>query len=159
VETRIDLHNWNEFVGAFYNAGIDVQMDTSDTDDARMAKNIIHQFPKPIEDGAELSSLWKRIDFGYESVKIDFEKLSKFLYDRRNRKKLVNALRTERYEMILLAMKYLLEGTKMNEVNIGRLDAYVGDYRRSSLRHHASRGLGIAEPKTVYLEERTEALI
>ena len=134
-----------------------IGMDTSDPDDGRISKNIIHPYPKPIGDGLEMSSLWKRIDFGYESLKIDLDKLSRFLHD--NREDMERVLRTERYEMIMLAMEYLTKGKKMNEVDIGRLDSLVGEYRRSSLRHHVSRGTGLDEPDRIYIAARTESLI
>jgi len=153
----IKLGDWGNFVMNFKTAGIDLQMDTSDPDDGRISKNIIHQYPKPLADGREMNSLWKRIDFGYESMKIDFDKLSQFLHD--NKEDLERVLRTERYEMILLAREYLLNGREMNHIDIGRLDSLVGDYRRSSLRHHISRGSGIGEPEKVYIGERTESLI
>jgi hypothetical protein len=155
--SRVKLHDWDSFVTHFHLVGIDVQMDTSDPDDGRYSKNIIHPYPKPIGDGAEMSSLWKRIDFGYESMKIDFDKLSQFLHD--NRGDLEKVLREERYDMIVLATEYLTKGKDMNDVDIGRLDSLVGDYRRSSLRHHVSRGSGVGYPDQVYFAGRTEFLI
>ena len=153
----IKLHDWDSFVTHFNRIGIDLQMDTSDPDDGRISKNIIHPYPKPIGDGAEMSSLWKRIDFGYESMKIDFDKLSPFLHD--NKEDIERVLRTERYEMIILAMEYLVRGRDMNEVDIGRLDSLAGEYRRSSLRHHVSRGSGLGDPEQVYISARTESLV
>ena len=67
--------------GDFHSIGIDVQMDTSDPGDGRISENVIHPYPKPIGDGTEMNSLWKRIDFVYESLKIDLDKLSRFLHD------------------------------------------------------------------------------
>ncbi len=155
--TLIKLHDWDNFVTHFHRVGIDVQMDTSDPDDGRISKNLIHPYPKPIANGTEISSLWKRIDFGYESMKIDFDKLSQFLHD--SKEDLERVLRTERYEMIVLAKEYLAKGKEMNEVNIGRLDSLVGEYRRSSLRHHLSRGTGLGGPEQVYIATRTESLL
>jgi len=155
--TPVKLHDWNSFVTHFNRIGVDLQMDTSDPDDGRISKNIIHPYPKPIGDGAEMSSLWKRIDFGYESMKIDFDKLSQFLHD--NKEDVERVLRTERYEMIILAMEYLVRGRDMNEVDIGRLDSLAGEYRRSSLRHHVSRGSGLGDPEQVYISARTESLV
>lgn len=155
--THIKLHDWDSFITHFHSAGIDIQMDTSDPDDGRISKNIIHPYPQPIANGTEISSLWKRIDFGYESMKIDFEKLSKFL--RNKREDLERVLRTERYEMILLAKEYLTKEREMKEIDIGRLDSLAGEYRRSSLRHHVSRGSGIGGPEQVYIAKRTESLL
>lgn len=155
--TLIKLRDWDYFIAHFHHIGIDLQMDTSDPDDGRISKNIIHPYPKPIGNGGEMSSLWKRIDFGYESMKIDFEKLSRFLHD--SREDLERVLRTERYEMIMLATQYLTRKGEMEEVDIGRLDSLAGEYRRSSLRHHVSRGSGVGEPEQVYIGARTESLI
>jgi len=127
-------------------------MDTADPDDGRTSKNIIHQYPRPMADGTEMTSLWKRIDFGYESMRVDFDRLYRFLCD--NKEDLQG-----RYETILLANRYLTEGKEMREIDIGRLDALVGEYRWSSLRHYVSRGLGIGEREKVYIAERTESLI
>jgi hypothetical protein len=155
--TLVQLHDWDNFVTHFHRIGIDVQMDTSDPDDGRISKNIIHSYTTPIGDGVEMSSLWKRIDFGYESMKIDLNKLSRFLHD--NREDLEKVLRMERFEMIMLSKEYLTKGKEMNEVDIGRLDSLVGEYRRSSLRHHVSRGTGLDEPQRIYIAGRTESLI
>jgi len=153
----IKLHDWEKFVTNFRSAGVDVGMDTSDPDDGRISKNIIHQYPKPVGDGKEMNSLWKRIDFGYESLLIDFDRLSRFLHD--NKEDLENVLRTERYEMIVLAQEYLMKEQEMDHLEIGRLDSLTGDYRRSSLRHHISRGSGIGEAEKVYIGKKTESLL
>jgi hypothetical protein len=131
-------------------------MDTTDPDDGRVSKNIIHQYPKVVGDGREVNCLWKRIDFGYESMRVDLDKLSQFFHD--EKENLETVLRTERYEMIVLAKEYLAKGEEMREVDIGRLDSLVGEYRRSSLRHYVSRGSGIDEPERVYISTRTESL-
>ena len=132
-------------------------MDTTDPDDGRVSKNITHQYPKAVGNGREINCLWKRIDFGYESMRVDLEKLSGFLHD--EKEDLEKVLRTERYEMIALAKEYLTKGKDMNEVDIGRLDSLVGEYRYSSLRHYVSRGSGIGEPEKVYISTRTESLV
>lgn len=156
-QVPVKLHDWESFVTSFGDAGIDMQMDISDPDDGKISKNIIHQYAKPIAENYEMNSLWKRIDFGYESLKIDFDKFERFVHD--NREDLERVLRTERLEMILLAKEYLTKGREMKEIDIGRLDTLVGDYRRSSLRHHISRGSGIGEPANVHIGARTESLI
>lgn len=153
----IRLHDWDNFVTKFNCAGINVGMDCTDPEDGRISQNIIHQYPRLIADGSEMSSLWKRIDFGNRSININFDKLLKFLHDKRE--DLINILRSERYEMLVLAVEYLKEGMKMKELDIGRLDTLIGDYRRSSLRHYTSRGLGLAESTPVYLSTRNESLI
>lgn len=150
----INLHNWNNFVTNFYRVGVDLARDVTTPHDARVSQNIVHQYPKLIGNGGEMCSLWKRIDFGYSSIHIDFDKLSKFLHD--NREDLIKVLRNERYEMLILAVEYLLNGEKMKEINIGRLEVLLGEYRRSSLSHYA---MGLGPTCTpVYFGPITESL-
>ena len=153
----IKLHDWDNFVTNFSCAGINMEMDCTDPVDGRISQNIIHQYPRNIANGLEMSSLWKRIDFGPMSLNIDFNKLLKFLHDKK--KDLINVLRSERYEMIMLAVEYLTKGSNMRELDIGILDALIGDYRRSSLRHYITRDLGINGLTSMYISERTESLI
>ena len=153
----IKLRDWDDFVMNFDYAGINMEMDCTDPMDGRISQNIIHQYPIPIAGGLELSLLWKRIDFGPMSLNIDFDKLLKFLHDKR--KDLISVLKSERYEMLMLAVEYLTKGMKMRELDIGRLDALIGEYRRSSLRHHTTKDLGTAESTPSYISTRTESLI
>jgi len=135
-------------------------MDIADAEDASISKNIIHEYPVPIADDSEMTLLWKRMDFGHRSPRIDYDKLKEFLRDNRN--DLISVLRYERYEMLMLATEYLVNRAKMSERDIGRLEMLVGDYRRFSLRHHVSRGLGLSEVVTGYAEgidERTGSLL
>jgi hypothetical protein len=121
-------------VSTFDSAGINISVDCTDPIDGRISQNIIHQYPIPISGGLEMSLLWKRIDFGPKSLNIDFDKILKFLNDKRQ--DLIHVLKTERYEMLLLAVEYITKGSKMKEIDIGRLETFIGEYRRSSLRHY-----------------------
>jgi hypothetical protein len=153
----VRLHDWEIFASSFMTAGVNLANDITDPDDGRMAQNIVHQYPIPVGNRFEMSSLWKRIDFGFNSITIDFEGLSKFLHE--NKERLIQTLRYERYELILLARDYLAKGSHMSEVDIGRLDALTGDYRSSSLRHVVASSLGVAgESAPVYIGERSESL-
>jgi hypothetical protein len=153
----IRLNDWDNFVKNFNLAGINMELDCTDPMDGRISQNIIHQYPTPIKDGLEMSMLWKRIDFGPRSLNIDYDKLLNFINDKR--KDLIDKLRNERFEMLLLAVEYLTKGTKMNDLDIGRLDALIGEYRRSSLRHYISKDLGATEPTPLHYNTRTESLI
>ena len=84
VRNLIKLRDWEKFVTSFNSAGINMELDCTDPNDGRISQNIIHQYPKPIEEGLEMSLLWKRIDFGTMSLNIDFEKLIIFLNENRN---------------------------------------------------------------------------
>jgi len=90
----ITLRDWDNFLASFGGAGIDFGVDIADPEDARISKNIIHQHPVATGEKLEMCSLWKRIDFEIRSVRIGFDKLSRFLSD--NREDLVSVLRGER---------------------------------------------------------------
>lgn len=153
----VKLRDWNKFADHFYQIGVDMGMDITDPDDGRISKNIIHQLSTGIDiDTLEMNSLWKRIDFGYRSVPMDYEKLSNFLKENKN--DLISVLRIERCEMLELAIEYLSKGkNKMKEIDIGRLDVLIGDYRRKTLDHYTSRGSGLTD-KLPYFGKRTESL-
>jgi len=153
----VKLRDWERFVKSFNSAGINMELDCTDPNDGRISQNIIHQYPKPIEDGIEMSLLWKRIDFGPMSLNIDFEKLTKYIIDNRN--DFIDVLRSERYEMMRLSVEYLTNGKNMKELDIGRLDALIGEYRRSSLRHYIVKNLNSSAASPAYSKTRTEFLI
>ncbi len=166
--TPIKMHDWSEFGGAFGSAGIELTCkgDCTETDDQRISKNIVHEFPvspATADKDSEFNPLWKRIDFGPKSMQIDYDHLGKFLHDKKE--DLIRALRNERYNMVMLAFEYLTNfdyptrSSKMDRVDIGRLDALVGNYRLSSLRHFISRGMGSDEEPIVHLNSRTESLV
>jgi hypothetical protein len=157
IRTLVKLRDWERFVKSFSSAGINMELDCTDPNDGRISQNIIHQYPKPIDDGIEMSLLWKRIDFGPMSLNIDFEKLTKYIFENRN--DLIDVLRSERYEMIRLSVEYLTNGNNMKEIDIGRLDALIGEYRRSSLRHYIVKNLNSSASSPFYSKTRTEFLI
>ncbi len=152
----VKMRDWNEFGSAFSQAGINLTVDCTDADDGRICQNVVHQFYNLNKD-SELNPLWKRIDFGPLSIRINYEKLAKFLHDKE--KDLRRVLRSERYEMMVLAFKYLTDFQKMDRLDIGRLDALIGGYRLSSLRHHISRGTGTVDRSVVHIESRDQSLI
>ncbi len=151
----VEIDEWNIFVQSFNDVGIDMSIDIADNLDGRISKNIIHQFPiDAYTSNLKMNLVWKRIDFGSNSLPIDYEKLSKFLKD--NKSKLIGMLRMERYEMVKLAIKYLTN-KKMDRFDIGKLDILVASYRYNSLRHYVSRGSGIIGQ--TYIDEGIQSLI
>jgi hypothetical protein len=151
------LHDWGKFVSSFAVAGIALGNDVTDPDDGRIAQNIVHQFPYLTGGQRELSCLWKRIDFGFNSITIDFERLVGFLDQHRER--LIRVLRFERFDLLVLALEYLADGQRMSDADVGRLDVLIGNYRVSSLRHVVATSLGVSgEVAPVYLGERSESL-
>lgn len=151
----IRLRDWDRFVESFREAGIELGRDCVDPDDAAISQNIIHQYPQPSIAAMEMSSLWKRIDFGFRSIQIDFDRLRRFLQEREE--DLIRVLRSERYEMLVLSVKYLLQGPTMRELEIGRLEVLIGEYRRATLTQYMT-GLG-PTGTPVYFGERTESLV
>lgn len=132
----INLHDWNQFVGHFASAGVDLGHDTTDPEDGRTSQNVVHQYPESLHSG-EMCSLWKRIDFGFRSIRIDFQRLSAFVHDQRA--KLIDTLRYERYEMVRLALDFLRHrkyGEPISDYDLGQLVQLIFDYRRSSLSHY-----------------------
>jgi hypothetical protein len=124
----INLHDWNQFVGYFAGAGVDLGYDTTDPDDGRTSQNVVHQYPESLRSG-ELCSLWKRIDF---------ERLSAFVHDQKA--KLTETLRYERYDMVRLAVAFLRHrkyGEPISDYDLGRLVQLICDFRRSSPSHYA----------------------
>jgi hypothetical protein len=85
-----------------------------------------------------MCALWKRIDFGFRSIIIDFDRLSAFVQDQKA--KLTETLRYERYDMLRLAVAYLRHrkyGEPISDYDLGRLVQLICDFRRSSLSHLA----------------------
>ena len=109
----VTLNEWNKFLNNFNSAGIDLGMDVTDADDGRMSKNIIHQFPL-ISSDSEMSSIWKRIDFGFSSININYDKLSEFLY--KKRESLIKTLRYETRNKIIRS--YWINSVKSREIKI-----------------------------------------
>ncbi|HSB79006.1 MAG TPA: hypothetical protein VLM91_09470 [Candidatus Methylomirabilis sp.] len=131
------LHDWNPFVGCFAGAGVDLGYDTTDPDDGRVSQNIVHQYPESLLSG-EMCSLWKRIDFGFHSIRIDLDRLSAFVHDQKA--KLMTTLRYERCEMLRLSVAYLRHRKykePISDHDLGRLEQLICEFRRSSLSHYA----------------------
>lgn len=131
------LRDWNPFVEHFASAGVDLGYDTTDADDARVSQNVVHQYPESLQSG-EMCSLWKRIDFGFSSIRIDLDRLSAYVRDRKTQ--LTATLRYERYEMLRLAVAYLRHRKYkefITHYDLGRLEQLICDFRRSSLSHYA----------------------
>lgn len=141
----------------FNSVGINIQQDSTTSEDARIGQNIVQEHDLVLGEDQDIRSpFWKRIDFGENSFRFDWEKLNQLLSDQRPR--LVSVLRTERYEMLLLAMKFLTEREKITDREIGFLEALLGDYRRESMTQFAM-GFGPVGKKPEFIGSLTESLI
>ena len=127
----IDLEEWDHFLAVFNNAGIDLSVDCTDPDNGLISKNLIHQMFRPYKASPMLNCMWKRIDFGESSIRIEYDRLSRFITDESPR--LRASLTVQRYEFLNLACRYLM--CKCNEREIGRLEQLTLDYRMSTLSH------------------------
>lgn len=77
------LEEWRPFCASFYQIGIDVSHDVTDTDNGNISKNIIlaeWDVGTLIKTGT-LPANWARIDFGYQSLPVSWEKLDKFVVE------------------------------------------------------------------------------
>ncbi len=136
----VELDDWKEFIEAFNNAGINIESDCTDADDGRISQNIIHQYPQyPKSIPPKLNRLWKRIDFGERSIGIDYDQLSRYLTN--HQEVITNTLRVGRYDLLILASRYLQEGENMNPLERGKLEVLALDYRYSTLQHLNTRGV------------------
>lgn len=127
----IELEEWDRFLAVFNNAGIDLSVDCTDPDNGLISKNLIHQMFRPYKSSPKLNCMWKRIDFGESSIRIDYDRLSHFIATESTR--MHTSLTVQRYEFLNMACKYLMY--KCNEREIGRLEQLTLDYRMSTLSH------------------------
>jgi len=148
-EVPIDLDEWDRFLEVFREAGIDLQRDCTDSDDGRISQNIVHELHGIHSLRSQLNCLWKRIDFGDRSVRIDYERLARFLKEKEH--ELRETLSYGRYELIELALRYLVEGEGIGERALGRLEVLALDYRLSTLRHLNARGVEVGNSLDVRL--------
>ena len=132
------LHDWDVFVNCFQDTGIIIGEDCYDPLHKGQSKNIIHQFPFYNHENQEMNVIWKRIDYGYGSIKIDYDKCAEYL--RNNRHKLKEQLRPERFDMMELMVQYLGDGSSLSEYDLKLLMNYIQDYRVKSIDHYISHG-------------------
>ncbi len=147
-QVLVKLDDWNEFISAFNKVGINLSIDCTDSLDGKLSKNIVHQlYLDNVFKIKKLNRLWKRIDFGYKSIKIDYDAVKKFLIE--NEEDLRKTLKSKRYDLLFLILEYLENDGKISERKKGKLEVLVFDYRMSTLEHLNKKGLGDNEPLTV----------
>ena len=152
ISMRLD--DWNSFNAMFLESGIDLQTDCTNPENGAISQNIVHQLhlgasaSQPI-----LSRLWKRIDFGPRSIRLDYERLLNCL--RKNEQDIKETLKVGRYDMMMTACKYLLNQGKIELREREKLEMLVLDYRLSTLAYLNARGVGDGSTREIRFRPRT----
>jgi hypothetical protein len=139
ISVRLD--DWDTFSSMFLGAGIDLESDCTNPDNGAISQNIVHQLHLGADSSHPiLNRLWKRIDFGSKSIKLDYSGLLNYL--KKNETDIRETLSVGRYDMMLQACKYLLNPGPRNPEDHERLNMLVLEYRLSTLAFLNARGMG-----------------
>lgn len=129
------LSEWKEFVDSFNSAGINLQKDCAESD-SENSKNIIHELYHSNDIWTGLNCLWKRIDFGPQSVQVDWNKLIEYLDA--NRESLANVWGENRRAMIGMIVYYLKNreaGYPVGFFDEAAFNPLLREYRVSTVQH------------------------
>ena len=149
----VRLDDWNAFSSIFLEAGVDLQSDCANPDNGALSQNIVHQLhlganaSQPV-----LNRLWKRIDFGPRSIKLDYERL--FNYLRKNEQDIRETLRVGRYDMMMMACKYFVKAGSVTAKEHEKLNMLILDYRLSTLAFLNARGVGEGSTREIRFQPR-----
>lgn len=129
----VKVDEWDIASGCFNQAGVGIFDDTVEND-GNYIKNIVMLEPRVSDSEESFTKLWKRIDFGSESLHIDFSKFEQFLKD--NKSSLDKYLMPERVEMMELMLEFLMKSCTPCEFReMEKLGRLVMDYRESTTSH------------------------
>ena len=91
-----------------------------------------------------ITKLWKRIDFGPESLPINYDKLESFIKE--NKGKFNKYLKPERVEMLELITQYFKNQAKPKDFKeFGRLTMLVRSFRIATASHMGVQGISPLE--------------
>jgi len=136
----IEIDEWNIVAKKFNSSGISIFHDTADANDGRFTKNLIVQEPEPSAYPNLITKLWKRIDFGSESLPIKFDLLKKFINDKKD--DLIRYIKPERVEMVKLIIDYLNNhATPQSFSSFNRLRELVKSFRVVTASHMGVQGI------------------
>jgi hypothetical protein len=133
---KVYVDEWNQAADNFASAGIKIFDDICDAENNQWVKNIIIEEPELSILPSHISKMWKRIDFGCESLNINYDKLDLFMFE--NKKKLLKYLGIPRVKMIELASKYL---NTTDSIITEELQHLVKLYRISTANYMGIEGL------------------
>ena len=147
------LDDWNAFSSVFLEAGADLQSDCANPDNGTLSQNIVHQLHLGTNvSRPELNRLWKRIDFGPRSIRLDYQRLLEYL--ERYEAEITHTLKVGRYDMMMLACKYLLRGGDIERREYEKLSMLVLDYRFSTLAFLNARGVGDGNTREIRFQPK-----
>ena len=129
------LSEWKEFVESFISAGIDLERDSVDSD-SEISKNIIHELYHSNDVWTGLNCLWKRIDFGSQSVRVNWYEVSGYLQD--NEEDLRMVWGENRLAMVGIIVCYLKnreEGYPVSFFDEAMFNSLLREYRVSTVQH------------------------
>ena len=150
----IRLDDWDSFNSIFLEAGIDLQSDCTNPDNGAISQNIVHQLHLGANAAQpKLNRLWKRIDFGPRSIRLDYDSLLDYLA--KNEKDIRETLRVGRYDMMTLACKYFVKKDSFGAKEREKLNMLVLDYRFSTLAFLNARGVGDGSTQEIRFLPRT----
>jgi len=136
----VEIDEWNTVSRHFYNAGVSIFHDISDTVDGRYTKNIIVQEPYLENYPRRITKLWKRIDFGPESFPIDFNQLLTFIS--KNLDDMSVYLKPERVRMLQLIIEFFKRGRKIeNWSRLKELKKLILSFRIATAEHMGVQGI------------------
>lgn len=136
----VEVDEWNTVSRHFYNAGVSIFHDISDTVDGRYTKNIIVQEPCLENYPRRITKLWKRIDFGPESFPIDFNQLLTFIS--KNLDDMNVYLKPERVRMLQLIIEFFKRGRKIeNWSRLKELKKLILSFRIATAEHMGVQGI------------------
>jgi len=150
----IRLDDWDSFNSIFLEAGIDLQSDCTNPDNGAISQNIVHQLHLGANAAQpKLNRLWKRIDFGPRSIRLDYDSLLDYLT--KNEKDIRETLRVGRYDMMVLACMYFVKRESFGAKEREKLNMLVLDYRFSTLAFLNARGVGDGSTQEIRFLPRT----
>ena len=150
----IRLDDWDSFNSIFLEAGIDLQSDCTNPDNGAISQNIVHQLHLGANAAQpKLNRLWKRIDFGPRSIRLDYDSLLDYLT--KNEKDIRETLRVGRYDMMVLACIYFVKRESFGAKEREKLNMLVLDYRFSTLAFLNARGVGDGSTQEIRFLPRT----
>jgi hypothetical protein len=149
----VQLDDWDAFNSIFLAAGIDLESDCTNPDNGAISQNVVHQLHLGTDASHPvLNRLWKRIDFGSRSIRLEIDRL--FDYLKKNEADIQMTLSAGRCDMMMQICKYFLNARHADLKDYEGLSSLVLDYRLSTLAFLNARGVGFDSTQGIRLSPR-----